>query len=57
MCLVGFAWSNVWFDECVYLVQRGFAWSDLHRSAVFQWWMVAVVAGLMSVGVCGWVCD
>ena len=29
-----------------------FAWSDLHRSAVFQCWMVSVAVGLMSVGVC-----
>ena len=57
MCLVEFAWSGLWFDECVCLVWRGFAWSDLHRSIVFRWWMATVAMGLvamglMSVGVC-----
>ena len=53
MCLVGFAWFGVWFDECVCLVRRGFAWSDLlHQSVMFWWWMVVAVVGLMSVGVC-----
>ena len=57
VCLVGFAWFGLWFDECVCLVRRGFAWSDLHQSIVFRWWMATVAMGLvamglMSVGVC-----